>query len=418
MAFTVDIRGNASHLQKVINSAKGSLASIGNVATAGAASIAAMGAAGAAGLGAIVISSSNAASGIESLTMQFKTLLGGTDEAKKRMEEIVKFAASTPFEIKELAATSKLLQTLGGDLLATGDGLRMVGDAAAISGQPLGEVGVHIGRLFAAMRDGQSAGEALARLQELGLISGAAKRQFEDLAKAQKKGEQANLTSAQALNVLQQALKKTNGAMDELSKTTEGKVSNMKDNFAQLQVAFGTGMNDGLRSALDAVNSFLPQLQERFTKAGKFFGAAISDAVKGDTEKFALIGAYIGTAIIEGAKAIYLKGIDEMLSAGRSAIALSVVSNEERQKRNEELIAQGKRPIYDIIGNDSASMSSYMQTAMENLKNSPAAMALSQSANTPQSPSSSWPKTPRGMIQYLKQISENTKMQSKAKFSN
>jgi len=418
MAFTVDIRGNATHLEKTLRSVKGSIASLGSAAAGGVAGLAALGAAGAAGLTAFVVSSSKAASNIESLTMQFETLLGGADAAGKRMEEIVKFAAETPFEIAELAATSKQLQNVGGDMLAIGDGLRMVGDAAAISGNPLQEVALHIGRIFGAVTSGTSAGESLNRLVEIGLITGDVKREFEGLAAAQKTGKAATLSSEQALAKLQGVLTKTQGAMARLASTTEGKLSNMKDNLTQLQVAFGTGFNDGLRDALDATNNFLPQLNEKFTIAGKFFGSAISDAVKGDTEKFAAIGAYVGTAIIEGAKVVYLKGIDEMLNAARNAVALSVVSNEERKIRNEELIAQGKQPIYEIIGNDTASMATYLDTAMENLRNSPAAAALSMSAKTPDLEVKKLPKTFEGMMRYLKEISDHTKMQSGAKFSN
>ena len=312
MAFTVDIRGNASHLEKTLDSAKGSIASLGSAASAGVASLAALGAAGAAGIAAFVVSSSKAASNIESLTMQFETLLGGADAAGKRMEEIVKFAASTPFEIPELAATSKLLQTMGGNLLATGEGLRMVGDAAAISGQPLEEVGLHIGRVFNAITSGTSAGESVARLQELGLITGTVKREFEELAAAQKKGAVATLTSEQALAKLKGILSQTDGAMMKLSTTTEGMKSNLSDNIGQLQAAFGEGFNKGFRDLLTQANNFLPELKGKFSDAGNFIGAAISDSLTGNTEKFTLIGEAIGNIFMAGLRASIVNGLDSL----------------------------------------------------------------------------------------------------------
>jgi hypothetical protein len=312
MAFTVDIRGNASHLEKTLKSVKGGIESLGSVAAGSVAGLAALGAAGAAGLGAFIISSSKAASNVESLTMQFETLLGGADAAGKRMEEITKFAASTPFEIAELASTSKLLQTLGGDLLATGEGLRMVGDAAAISGQPIAEVGLHIGRVFNAITSGTSAGESIARLQELGLMSGTVKRQFEDLAAAQKKGDAQTLTSAQALAKLREVFASTDGAMARLASTTEGKLSNLGDNITQLQVAFGTGFNSGLRDALDATNNFLPQIESRFSQAGEFLGIAITESLSGNTEKFSMIGEAIGNVFIASLQATIIAGLDNL----------------------------------------------------------------------------------------------------------
>jgi hypothetical protein len=326
MAFTVDIRGNASHLQKTLNSAKGAISSLGNVAQAGVASLAALGAAGAAGIAAFVVSSSKAASNIESLTMQFKTLLGGSDAAGKRMEEIVKFAASTPFEIPELAATSKLLQTMGGNILATGEGLRMVGDAAAISGRPLEEVGTSIGRVFNALTSGTSAGEAVNRMQELGLITGDVKREFEALAAAQSKGKAATLTSEQALAKLKSVLAKTDGAMIALSATTEGMKSNLADNIGQLQAAFGEGFNKGFRDLLTQANNFLPELKGKFSDAGNFIGAAISDSITGDTERFKLLGQAVGDVFVAGMKAAVLTGLDNLGESMGGGIATQVQS--------------------------------------------------------------------------------------------
>ncbi len=314
MALTVKIRGDASQFEKTMRGVNRSVSNVG-------AKIAGIGAAGLAAAGAYVslgqameflTSSSQAASNIESLTMQFETLLGSASAAEKRMKEIAKFAASTPFEIAELSATSKQLQNAGGDFLAIGDGLRMVGDAAAISGRPLEEVALHIGRVFGAMTSGTSAGESVGRLVEIGLITGDVKREFEALAIAQKKGAAATLTGEQALAKMQSVLSKTEGAMARLANTTEGKLSNMKDNISQLKVAFGTGFNEGLKDALDAANVGLPKLEQRFADAGTFIGLAISDAVSGDPKRFELIGNYIGDLVIVGIKASLLTGLSNL----------------------------------------------------------------------------------------------------------
>jgi hypothetical protein len=368
MAFTVDIKGNASHLDKTLKGVKTSLGSIGSVAGSVTTALAGMGAAGAAALGAFAISSSQKASAIESLTMQFETLLGSAENAGNRIAEITKFAASTPFEISELAATSKLLQTLGGDLLATGDGLRMVGDAAAISGQPIAEVGLHIGRVFNAITSGTSAGESIARLQELGLMTGKVKLEFEALAAAQKKGKAPILSQGEAMAKLQDVFKATSGAMERLASTTEGKLSNMKDNFDQLQVAFGTGFNNGLRDALDATNNFLPQLQAKFTEAGEIVGSAISDAVAGDYERFGLIGGVIGEALLAGFKAAWFKGVDELFLDQFRNMKIEdqipiarILPNDALNEINNTL--RGRTT--DLIGENPAGLAEYIQTSLQ-----------------------------------------------------
>jgi hypothetical protein len=303
MSLTVKIKGDASHFDKTIGSVNKGMSRLGiGIAAVGAAATAAAGVAAWKFID-FAKSASQAASGVESLKMQFEVLLGSADAAGKRMEEIIKFAASTPFEVDELARTSKLLQTLGGTLLATGEGLRMVGDATAIAGQPIEEMGLHIGRLFNALTSGTSAGEAVARLQEVGLITGIAKNQFEALAAAQKKGTQPILTQTQALTLLQNVMSQTSGAMAKLSETTEGKLSNMADAVSQFKVAFGEGLNEGVRFGAEAISKGLSGMQDEAKTMGGVFGRAIKDSFQGEYEGLVKIGMGIAQVIGAGLKA-------------------------------------------------------------------------------------------------------------------
>jgi hypothetical protein len=338
MALTVKIRGDATHLEKTMAKVKGKVndlaSGFGKAALAGAgfaAALAGINTAEAAisKLGSALKESSGKASAVESLTMQFNTLLGSADAAKERMKELVDFAASTPFEVSELSATSKLLQTMGGTMLATGEGLRMVGDAAAIAGRPLEEVGLHIGRLFNAITSGTSAGESVARLQELGLITGKVKREFESLATAQKSGKKSTLDANQALSMMKGVLASTEGAMARLASTTEGKLSNLQDNISKLQVAFGTGMNEGLKVALDSANATLPQLEARFTKAGDVVGKAIADGVNGNYDLLLQAGILAGEAIKEGIVDVVGNVIPNVL---REVMKASAGSTEREQE--------------------------------------------------------------------------------------
>jgi hypothetical protein len=307
--FTLKFAGAAvekglSRVQSAFKSLGGVAAQAGKMLLSPFAALTAMLGAGAltAGLLSFVKGSSAAASSVESLTTQFTTLLGSATAAQKRMEEITEFAAKTPFEIQELAATSKLLEVMGGKLISTGAGLRLVGDAAAMAGQPLAEVGLHIGRVFSAVTSGTSAGESVNRLQELGLITGETKVRFEQLAAAQKKGKVEVLSGAQALKLLEGVMSKAKGGMAALSATTEGKLSNLRDNLDQLKVSFGKGFNDGFKVALDAANTKLPQLMAKFAEFGKIIGKTIQEAVSGDLNRLVTIGELIGTAISGGMK--------------------------------------------------------------------------------------------------------------------
>ena len=230
--------------------------------------------------------SSKVAADMETLAVSFEVLLGSASAATARMKELKKFSLVTPFTPKEVINASKLLQTLGGDLIATGDGLTMVGDAAAVSGEDFGEVALQIGRLFGAITSGTSAGEAVARLQELGLITGAAKLEFEELAKAQKSGTTEIFTQAQGIEKLKEVLGKTEGAMAKLAETAAGKFSTLEGNIDNLKEALGTGLNEGLKVGLDGLNEFLPQWEAGFKEAGEKAGEAIGMAFSGEGNIF------------------------------------------------------------------------------------------------------------------------------------
>ena len=116
--------------------------------------------------GVFVKSLVSASSEMETLETKFKVLLGDTESAKARMQELSKFASTTPFQLNEIANASRVLQTLGGTALATGDSLRMVGDASAISGERFENLAMHVGRAYNSLNANRPIGESLMRLQE------------------------------------------------------------------------------------------------------------------------------------------------------------------------------------------------------------------------------------------------------------
>ena len=128
-----------------------------------------------------------------------------------RMQELSKFAQTTPFQLSEVANASRVLQTLGGSALATGDSLRMVGDASAVSGESFENLAIHVGRAYSGLKSNRPIGESMSRLQELGLVTGETRSEIEKLQK-QSKGKD-------AWAVLQTELGKTKGGMKELSGT-------------------------------------------------------------------------------------------------------------------------------------------------------------------------------------------------------
>ena len=207
-----------------------------------------------AGVGVFAKSILSAGSEMEKLETQFKVLLGDMDSAKARMQELSKFAQTTPFQLTEVAGASRILQTLGGNLLATGEGLRMVGDASAISGESFENLAVHIGRAYSGLQANRPIGESMARLQELGLVTGETRNKIEALTKSAKGKE--------AWKLLEKELSKTKGGMNELSQTLGGLVSTLKDQFQGVLRELGSGgffdsIKSGLKSVVGVMNELL-----------------------------------------------------------------------------------------------------------------------------------------------------------------
>lgn len=197
-----------------------------------------------------------AATAQEDLTLKFKPLLGSLSNARARMAELNKFAATTPFKLEEVANASRILETLTGGALSTGKALRMVGDSAAVAGGGLENLAMWVGRAYSGLQSNRPIGEAMMRMQELGIVSGVTRNEIERLQK-QGKGKEAWI-------VLQKELQKTEGAMKDLSSTTTGLKSTLDDNITQ---AFAQGVTPALESFKVAMKSAIDMIQ-RWIKSG------------------------------------------------------------------------------------------------------------------------------------------------------
>ena len=163
---------------------------------------------------------------MERYNTQLTKLLGSAGAAKDRLAELARFGASTPFELPEIVEASRTLQVFTKGVLATGDGLRLVGDVAAGTGTPIKETAIWFGRLYDAMQSGRPFGEAAQRLQEMGALSGDGRAQVEKLTGAVKNG---SMTMNQAWAGVSKEFSSFSGLMDKQSATLEGKWSNLQD---------------------------------------------------------------------------------------------------------------------------------------------------------------------------------------------
>lgn len=191
----------------------------------------------------------------EDFETSFSVLLGSTEKAKARISELSDFAATTPFELPEVVQASRVLQTLTDGALATGDELRLLGDVAAGTGEPISELSVHFGRLYDGIQSGRPVGEALARLSEVGAIKGEVRNEIEQMIKS---GVQGDIIWQR----LRDSFGKYAGMMEKKSGTWNGAVSNLADSWTNLSKTIGDPIKDELKPIIQSLSSFLVKIKQ------------------------------------------------------------------------------------------------------------------------------------------------------------
>lgn len=190
----------------------------------------------------------------ETLTIQFKTLLGSIDAARERMAMLAKFAETTPFEMEEVARASRTLTVMSGDALGSAWALRLVGDAAAASGASIDELSMWVGRAYAMIQAGKPFGEAAMRLTELGVLTPKVRAKMEEL-------QATGASSKDVWAELVTHLSTFGGAMKDLSQTGDGLTSTLSDNWTAAVRTFGNAFQTAAKDSIQFLIKLLAKLQ-------------------------------------------------------------------------------------------------------------------------------------------------------------
>jgi hypothetical protein len=273
-----------------------------------------------AGIGALsggigVFQALTKAADMETLRTAFVPLLGGLAEARERMDELSRFAAATPFELPEIAKASAVLETLTRGALSTGAGLTLVGDVASATNQPFAEIAVTIGRLYDGLQSGRPVGEAAARLQELGAISGDVRGRLEALQKEGMKGDEVWAVAADSLS-------RFSGSMELQSQTWNGKMSTFKDNVGLALAAFGEPIIDQIKPFLDASIEMAGKLAVKAAEFGKKVAETLSmvaEAWRGG-ELPGIIGGALKLGFMEAVNTLYAGMRGVMAATGQGIV--------------------------------------------------------------------------------------------------
>jgi tape measure domain-containing protein len=187
-------------------------------------------------IGSALSSQFESTAGLETTRLALNGLLGSADKAGKVLTEVVDFAKKTPFEIPELAQTAKLLAGYGVSAENIIPSLKSLGDAAAGTGTPIGQLARNFAQIQTQGKAGlidlrQFAGAGVPIFEQLKKTLGKTKDEIESLASSGK------ITSADITKAFKD-MSSQGGvfykAMDNLSSSVSGRLSTLSDTFGGL----------------------------------------------------------------------------------------------------------------------------------------------------------------------------------------
>lgn len=311
MALVVKIRGDATHLEKTMRGVQASVtglsSGLGKAAIAGAGFAAALAGISTAEaviskLGETLKDASGKASGMETLQVQFEVLTKSADTAKNLIAQFRQEAIKSPLSVTDYAQAAQKMLTVGTSAEDILPALKMIGDVSLGNSLKFERLALAYSQIIS---KGRLLGTENNQLAESGFapLAFIAKRTGETMAQLMKRMEDSAISSGEVTQAFKDATSSGGlffGALDRGAQTMEGKMAKLTDGIDMLKVSFGTGMNNGLKNALDATNATLPQLEARFTQFGESFGKAITDGVNGNFEIFLQAGLLMGEAIKQG----------------------------------------------------------------------------------------------------------------------
>lgn len=172
----------------------------------------------------------------QQLEIAFTTMLGSKEKADQLTKDLIEFAGTTPFGMKDTANAAKQLLAYGSTAANVKNELRMLGDVAAGTSQPIGDLVYLYGTLRTQGRAylmdiRQFAGRGIPIYEELAKVLKINKSEVNDFVSAGKVGfaevQQAfqNMTAAGSM---------FGGLMEAQSRTIQGELERLGDAFDQM----------------------------------------------------------------------------------------------------------------------------------------------------------------------------------------
>ena len=217
---------------------------------------------------------------IEQLQTSFEVMTGSAEKARDVISELQKIGAETPFEVKDLAKATNLLMSFGFGAEDAIDSMLMLGDIAQGSSEKLDTISKAYGRMVSSQK---------VTLEDMNMMidSGFNPLQIivENTGESMKSLYDRISKGTMSVEEITEAMKQATSeggkyfqSMEKQSKTLNGQISTLKDNFSMFAGVLAEDTTNAITSEfLPAINDTIQSMQEAFSEEG-FEGLATAFA--------------------------------------------------------------------------------------------------------------------------------------------
>lgn len=240
-----------------------------------------------------------AAADMEMQEAAFTTMLGSAEKAKTLLSDLRDLAAKTPFQLTDLADSTKTMLAFGIKTEKVLPYLQQLGDIA------MGDAG-KLRTLTLAFSQIQSTGRLMgqdllqlinAGFNPLQIISEKTGETMAELKKRMEKGGISAKEVAEAFKIATSEGGRFFGGMERASQTLTGQFSTLKDDVVTMAISFGNLLLPAIKNIIASISDFVKRLNE-MDEGQKRFILTIMGIV-----------AVIGPLLLVGAKLITFLGI-------------------------------------------------------------------------------------------------------------
>ena len=226
---------------------------------------------------------------MEQYTTNFTTMLGSQEAAVQKVEELKKFAASTPLSMDDLAKGTQTLLAFGVESENSTGILRQLGDIALGDADKMQRLSTAFGKATAA---GKLSGDTVQQMIDAGWnpliqISQTAGETMEETQKRMSAGKISVEELQAAMEAVTSGTGQFAGGMEAASHTTQGLMSTLQDNARALVGEVFQPISDGLLGevlpgAIEAISGLTTAFRENgisgmIEAAGGIVGSAIGE---------------------------------------------------------------------------------------------------------------------------------------------